>query len=190
MAITHTYEEVTQIDVGIPGILEDTETFLKGLGNKALSFREMFEKGLDTGAIIWLFAATPKVSDQLKRQFACDCAERVLPIIHEWNLVETRPADAIDAARRFAKGAATEEQMIVAMREACNAANGIDAKDARTEAVIYAIEAAAVASDCEACFAAITADSASWAMELDGFGSRLKERNWQVSHIMKLTEAA
>lgn len=190
MVITHTYDEVMQIDVGIPHILEDTETFLKGFGDQALSFREMFEKRLDAEPIIWLFAATPKVSDQLKRQFACDCAERVLPIIREWNLVETRPVDAINAARCYSKGAATEEQMKAAMVEAYNAADGIKAKDARTEAVIYAIEAAAVASDSEDCFAATTAYSASWAMELDGFSSRLKEWCWQVSHIITLTEEA
>ena len=56
-------------------------------------------------------------NDRLARLFACDCAERVLPIA-ERGTDDRRPRRAIEVARRFANGQATIEELASAWASA------------------------------------------------------------------------
>jgi hypothetical protein len=59
-----------------------------------------------------------KLGDRERRLLACDYAERVLPLFEAGYPGDHRPRHAIDAARRFANGQATEEEMLEARDEA------------------------------------------------------------------------
>ena len=60
-------------------------------------------------------------NEQTARLFACDCAERALPIIAKHAPNEERPRRAIETARRYAHGQATDEELAAA-RTAARAA--------------------------------------------------------------------
>jgi hypothetical protein len=63
-----------------------------------------------------------KLSDQQRRLLACDYAERVLPLFEAQYPDDDRPRQAIQVARQFANGQATEEEMLEA-RDAAWLAN-------------------------------------------------------------------
>jgi hypothetical protein len=50
-------------------------------------------------------------NDRNLRLFACDCAERVLPLFEKDHPNDNRPRAAIETARRFANGQATWEEL-------------------------------------------------------------------------------
>jgi hypothetical protein len=60
--------------------------------------------------------------DKLARLFACECAERVLPIFERKFPNDSRPRQAIEVSRRFARGQATEEERSAAWAAAWAAA--------------------------------------------------------------------
>jgi hypothetical protein len=72
-------------------------------------------------------------NERTARLFAADCAERVLPIFEARYPDDDRPRKAIETARKYARGEATNEELI--------AAGAADAADAAA----YAAAAAAVA---------------------------------------------
>ena len=49
--------------------------------------------------------------DKIARLFACDCAERTLPIFEKKYPEDKRPRQAIEAARKFANGEATQKEL-------------------------------------------------------------------------------
>ena len=53
-------------------------------------------------------------NDWTARLFACDCAERVLPIYEKEYPDDKRPREAIEAARRYAEGKATKKELAAA----------------------------------------------------------------------------
>lgn len=61
--------------------------------------------------------------ERTKRLFACDCAERVLPLYERAVPGDARPREAIAVARRFANGAATREELAAARAAASAAAS-------------------------------------------------------------------
>ena len=63
------------------------------------------------------------------RLCACDCAERVLPIFEREHPADDRPRKAVEVARRFANGEATQEELAAAWA-ATRAAAGAAARDA------------------------------------------------------------
>ena len=62
-------------------------------------------------------------NERTARLFACDCAERVLPIFEKEYPDNKRPRNAIEVARKFANGDATQEELAAA-RAAAWAAGG------------------------------------------------------------------
>lgn len=52
------------------------------------------------------------------RLFACDCAERVLPLFEKEYPTDKYPRKAMEAARLFADGKATEEELSIAGKQA------------------------------------------------------------------------
>lgn len=60
---------------------------------------------------LWCLRATIEPSSQLSRLFACDCAERVLPLFEKKYPNDKRPRQAIEVARKFANGQATQVEL-------------------------------------------------------------------------------
>ena len=71
-------------------------------------------------------------NERTARLFACDCAERVLPIFERARPGDNRPRAAIETARRFANGAAAREELSAA-RAAAWAAAWAAARDAECD---------------------------------------------------------
>jgi hypothetical protein len=80
-------------------------------------------------------AALALLDECEQRRFACDCAERVLRFWTAFAGRDTRPHDAITAARRYAAGQATDEELERARQGAeaagwCTAIHAADAAEA------------------------------------------------------------
>ena len=101
---------------------------------------------------------------KLLRIFACDCAERVLPIYEKQCPKDTRPRQAIEVSRRFANGQATQEGLAAA-------------------------EAAAWAATWAAAGAAVTRAAARAAAGAARAAAGAAEREWQAQRLRELLEA-
>jgi len=77
-------------------------------------------------------------NDRTARLFAADCAEHILPIFQRHRSRDVRPRQAIDVARRYANGDATDDE-----RDAAWAAAGTASWAAATDAARTAARAAA-----------------------------------------------
>jgi hypothetical protein len=105
-----------------------------------------------------------------QRLFACDCAERVLPV---WAVDvapgDDRPVQAIAVARRYARGEATEEELAAA--------------GAATEAVAWAARGAARAAAGAAARAAARAAAGAAARAAARAAAGAAERRWQTERL-------
>ena len=61
-------------------------------------------------------------NERTQRLFACDCTEHVLHIFEDKCPDDDRPRKAIETARRFAEGKATQKELVAAHRAASSAA--------------------------------------------------------------------
>ena len=80
---------------------------------------------LDTvsyGDKLWLLCRSDFLDDKRWRLFACDCAERVLSIFEKEYPDDNRPRKAIETARLFANGEATQKELDAAWDAASDAA--------------------------------------------------------------------
>jgi len=59
-----------------------------------------------------------QLDERSTRLFACDCAEHVLPFFLSDHYNDTRPAKAIDVARRYARGKTTKDELKTARNDA------------------------------------------------------------------------
>jgi len=78
-------------------------------------------------------------NDRTARLFACDCAERVLHIFERERPDDDRPRQAIEVARRYARGQATEDELGAARDAARNAASAAARDAARNAERIWQI---------------------------------------------------
>ena len=92
-------------------------------------------------------------NERTARLFACDCAERALPIFEREVPGDLRPRQTIETARRFANGQATEADRAAARDAAWDAARDA-AMDAARDAAWAAAWAAARAAAWDAAWAA------------------------------------
>jgi hypothetical protein len=121
-------------------------------------------------------------NDRNLRLFACDCAERTLPLFETERPDDTRPRQAIETARRFADGKATREELDAARAAAWDAvwdAAGAAAGAAAWDAARAAAWDAAWAAAWDAAWAAAwdAARAAAWDAAWDA------ESKWQVQHL-------
>jgi hypothetical protein len=119
--------------------------------------------------MIWLATRQHWMDDRELRGFACDCAERVLPLFEKQHPDDTRPRVAIETARRYARGEATEEELAAA-----EAAAG----------AAWAAAGAAGAAGAAARAAARAAASAARAAA--GAAAGCAERQWQADRLRAL----
>jgi len=130
-------------------------------------------------------------NERTARLFACDCAERVLPL-YEAYYDDDSPRKAIEVARRYAEGTATREELAAsraAARYAAWAAEEAAAEAAARAAAWAAAEAAAwAASRAAARYAAWAAEEA--AARAASRAARDAERNWQIERLGEILELA
>ena len=107
------------------------------------------------------------------REFAADCAERVLHFYEEAYPGDQRPRAAIATARAYARGEATDGELNAAARAAA------DAADAAAYAAAYAARAAADAADAAAYAAAYAARAAARAAADAAVDVAYAGRRWQ-----------
>jgi len=118
-----------------------------------------------------------KWDDKIARSFACDCAERVLPIFEKQYPKDKRPRICIETARKFIFGLATEGEL----DDAWDAA-GAAAWDAAGAAAWDAGAAARDARDTAG--AAWAAAGGGWAAG-DAGAARAAEKKWQTTRLLK-----
>ncbi len=110
-------------------------------------------------------------------EFACDCAERVLPLFERERPDDHRPRKAIEAARAWAE----EPSASYASYAASAAYAYADAAANAYAAYVYAADAAAdayAAYAYDAAYAAYAADAA--------YAARAAERTWQAERLLDL----
>jgi hypothetical protein len=101
--------------------------------------------------------------DRIARLFACDCAERVVPLYEKDYPDDKRPRHAIEVARLYADGKANDTELAAA-------------RDAAWDAASAAAGAAAGAAASDAASAA--APAAAWDAARDA------EHKWQTKRLM------
>ena len=67
---------------------------------------------------LWVVLREGWIGDTTLRLFACDCAERVLPLFEKKFPEDKRPHQAIEVARRYAEGDAADEELRAAQMAA------------------------------------------------------------------------
>lgn len=89
--------------------------FVVEMGNEVVNYEmEYYDEGCDDRDYIVrrrLISEVESWNESLARNFACDCAEKVLPIYEKIYPGDDRPRKAIAAARRFAQQEGSYEEM-------------------------------------------------------------------------------
>ena len=119
-------------------------------------------------------------NDRTARLWACDVAERVLKHFEDRYPEDTRPREAIEVARRFARGDATREELSAADRAAdwaaYSAAYSAYSAAYSADRAAYSADSAAYSADS----AASAARAADWAAYRAAYSA---EREWQGRHL-------
>ena len=114
-------------------------------------------------------------SDRIARLFACDCAERVLPIYEKDYPKDKRPRQAIEVARRYAEGKASDSELAAAWTAA---------RAAAWDAAWTAARAAAWAAAWDAAWDAVWDAARDAAMDATWAAAWAAERQWQAKRLM------
>ena len=142
--------------------------------NKPFPVLEVLENNGFDDALWALRCCEPQEErDKLSRLFACDCAERVLPLFEKESPEDKRPRYAIEVSRRFANREATQSELAAA-RDAAEAAGWAAGWDAAWAAAEVAARVAA----------AVAARVAVWVAA--GVAGRDAEREWQTQHLREV----
>ncbi len=150
--------------------------------------------------------ATTKNEDALNRVLVCDYAERVLPIFEQKYPGDKRPRQAIEVSRLYARGQASQQELLDAFVDAHAAASTYaDVAYAAAPSATYAAVVSAAARD--AAYAASSAPSykvasftvhaANFAVCAVGFAAladgdaasvaaQANERKWQTQHFIEM----
>lgn len=125
-------------------------------------------------------------NERTARLFACDCAERVLPL-YEAYYDDDNPRKAIEVARRYADGKADVEELAAA-RDAAWEAAWEAARDVAGDAALAAAGAARAAARDAA--RDVAWDAARAAARDARAAAGAAERNWQVERLGEILELA
>ena len=129
-------------------------------------------------------------NERTVRLFACDCAERALHIFEAYFPDDKRPRNAIERARRYANGTATDDELAAAWNDELPAAWNAawDAASAAAWAARAARPAAnaAWAANNAARAAAWAARAARPTASIAAWDARAAEMRWQVERLAEL----
>ena len=130
---------------------------------------------------LWLLLREPFFTDQQLALIACDFAAAVLPIYEAEVPGDTRPRDAIDTVRRYARGGVGSDEMMAAVEAAAEAAQAAQAAKVAWAAWAAAKAAAkAVRAAAEANRAAWAAWAATWANRAAG-ATEAAQADWDAA---------
>ena len=135
-------------------------------------------------------------NDKIARLFACDCAERVLPIFEKNYPDDKRPRVAIETVRRYVNGLSGEEELAAAEAAARAAETAARAAAGATETAAWAAAEAAAGAAARAAetaaWAAEAARAAAWAAEAARAAAWAAaevawaaEKKWQVKRLLQ-----
>ena len=116
-------------------------------------------------------------NEKAMRLFACDCAERVLPLFETIFPTDKGPRTSIEVSRRFANGEATKEELVAARYAARVAASVAARYAASVAASVAASDARYAASDAASDARYAASDAASYAR----YAASDAEKEWQTS---------
>lgn len=165
---------------------EGWERLLKHLGktwayDEPLGFDVILESnGLDD--CLWAARSAPE-HDATWRLFGCECAERVLQIFEAQCPGDGRPRVAIEIARLYAFGEATDDERAAARAAALDAADSLF--NAAGNAAIAARAAARAAARHAGLVVRLTADGGFWAVKDAGKDAGAAERDWQKGRLLQ-----
>ena len=135
---------------------------------KSLTLLEVLRlKKVSTEDKFWALLRNDFFTVKELRLLSCDFAEHTLWIFEKYNKEDKRPHQAIETARKYAKGEATEEERAAAM-------------DAARAAAWAAMDARAAARAAWAAGAARAAARAARAAAMDA------EEKWQIKKVKEL----
>jgi len=187
--LTFTYDRVAALRPSADMLLAATEK-LGGVAvwkERAVSFREMADAGILFDDLVRLATEASQLDPDIARRvklWGADCAAHVLPIFEREMPGDTRPREAIEAARGFARGtvsdaalAAARDATMDATRAAAWAAARAAAWAARAAARDAASAAAWVATRAAARAAAWVATRAAASDAEDA------EKAWQLDRL-------
>jgi hypothetical protein len=128
--------------------------------------------------------------ERTARIFACDCAVRVLPIFERKRPGDLRPRWAIETARRYVDGHATDAELAAAVDAAQDAAMAAAMAVAGDADWLIARDAAKAAASAAARNAALGAarGAASFVARSANYIFHDTERQWQADHLAKLLD--
>ena len=147
----------------------------------------MTEPLIDIDTLVECYSKDPKMTPHKWVQWACDCAERALPLYETSCPNDTRPRDALAASRRWLDNP-TPENARAAARAAAYAAYAADATpdaDTADAAADVAARAADATPDAAAAYAAARAAAYAAAYAADAAA----ERQWQAFRLMGIYHA-
>ncbi len=113
-----------------------------GMDNPFPLLEVLNNNGLDDALWALRYCEPKAKRDRIARLFACDCAQIVLPLFERDNPDDKRPRQAIDVARKFASGDATQAELDAARAAAWDAARAAAWDAARDAARAAAWDAA------------------------------------------------
>ena len=117
------------------------------------------------------------------RLLSCEYAEHVLPIFEKMYPEDKRPREAIETARKFAMGEATQEELTAARDAAWDAA-----RDAAWDAASAAASAAASTAAWDAASAAAWDAASAAASAAANAAAKAAERRWQNKRLLPLLQ--
>ncbi len=143
--------------------------------------------------MMWTLRKTGKAERKTLVALVCDFADRVLPFYEKKFVNDPRPREAIAAARAYANGDITLNELRKARAAAAAAAAGADADADAADADADAADAYAYAADAAAYAAADAdadaADAYAYADAADAYAyadAQSTERKWQADRIREL----
>jgi len=134
---------------------------------------------------VWCLRAALEPSESVKRLIAADFAETVLHIFESNRPGDSRPRQAIQAARDFANGLITAEQMETARYAYAAAADAYAADAYAADADAYAAYAAYDAADAAADAYAADADAYAAYAAADAAAARREHKDGILTKILK-----
>jgi len=138
------------------------------------------------GDRIWL--GITLLDDPRRRLFACDCAERALSRERDAGREpDPRSWAAVEIARRYARGEATNLELTTALSAAA-AASASAAAAAAAHTAAYSTAAAAARAAAAAARAAAAAMEAAWGATIDA--AMDAERRWQAKRLITYLDGA
>lgn len=154
-----------------------------------LIFAKLLLKRVSEGEMVHVdnwdeICSTGILSDTELRLFAADCAERVLHYFESDSPKDLRPRQAIETARKFALGQATQAQLGAADSAAWDSA--ISVRGSAHYAAKASAESATLAAADASSWACKTSRWAVWFANLSPISAESAELAWQQQHFLKI----